>query len=482
MQYSHLWVLFAPICGVWASTMNAPIGEAYDVVCADAECHHLQLKERPHLTKRQQQQQQPSPPLPQSSTVSSNVFATGNGMIQYTLDCADQMDPDFCKNARVAFGAAGDQLARILAFSRPLAIHVTFKNFCDPVTGRANDRCSQILGYGRPSTYYRVGLSSITSARDIVYPQALAKQVNANFGGFVAYDIEMEINLLAKDSFYFGPEITEAAQTPSQGSIRGNQHDFQYIIAHEQIHGLGMVTFWDDTRKFTTEPVSSLVQARAQRGTSQRSAQTVLISPPIQQNGQEVTVSPRVGIFDYLLMDIRHQQRFHDVIPSIQSVLTDIRQGRSPDEMSSQSWSDLSFSSITPQSVIALIPKQPTDYPPNTRLPSATSYMYLHSERNQFAAGSSLVHVDSDRYGRSEEFLMRAFAPKGQTLAQWVQRYGGPCQPLGRGTVGMLLSMGYTVQPEFESTVMQYVSGTGQRDGTKLSLVLALLLSLVVMF
>ena len=58
MQYSYLWVLFAPIYGVWASTMNAPIGEAYDVVCADAECHHLQLKERPHLTKRQQQQQQ----------------------------------------------------------------------------------------------------------------------------------------------------------------------------------------------------------------------------------------------------------------------------------------------------------------------------------------------------------------------------------------------------------------------------------------
>ena len=229
----------------------------------------------------------------------------------------------------------------------------------------------------------------------------------------------------------------------SKANIASNQYDFEYIALHELVHGLGMVSFWG-----TFAPES--------RAGSERLS---LIVPPVISG----TSLQAIGIYDYLLAG---RGLWRDRRADIEAWLaTGSPQGL---ESARQTYQE----ATTPASTFFVFPR-------GLSLTAALSTdivgtLQLHTENGRFIAGTSIVHVDQQKFTSNEDFLMRPSPPLGQDLKSLMQRFKG--RPFGRGLLRVFATMGYSLTPE--STVSMLESGAATHHVTGVLVVTMLLLLL----
>lgn len=187
------------------------------------------------------------------------------------------------------------------------------------------------------------------------------------------------------------PPIPFTSQPPQNGQsdsgpIANNKYDLLYVAIHEQIHGLGMVSFWTNVGSGLFAP-----------------------------NGH--------GIYDSFLttntsaMDLCSNSDAQD--PCHAALLTDATQRNG-----------VSF--VSQYSNLVLF------------TPSV------------FATSSSLVHVDETLYANTQEFLMGAHAPVGMSLRDACSNGGGSHGPFGIGLLGVLKTLGYTLDSNINFGTPQY--------------------------
>ena len=105
----------------------------------------------------------------------------------------------------------------------------------------------------------------------------------------------------------------------------------------------------------------------------------------------------------------------------------------------------------TEQNAIAASP--PLTSPSNATLNTEYSLggpIILETSFTPFALGSSLIHVDANKYHSTQDFLMRFTTPMGKTLAQFIADYGNSGDQMygafGPGLRYILAGIGYRIR------------------------------------
>ncbi len=250
-------------------------------------------------------------------------------------------------------------------------------------------------------------------------------------------DVQVQFNSDAQELYYFDRMVAERAGTPApNGSIGSKQYDMRYIVLHELLHGLGLVTFWDT------------YLAYSQASTNLPDKDKLMLPPLLHSDGKIVGID-KVGIYDfYLASNIGGRLvRWYDTLPSIAEW---VKQGLPPSGEGYKLASQLYAAATTPRSTLFLVPNTPLQ--PSTSL---DQYVTIHTE-NKFLTGTSISHIDQTKYRTTEEFLERPYVSQGETMDGWVARNGGPLAPFGRSTVAMLVGMGYQLNADAKVVMMDY--------------------------
>lgn len=160
-----------------------------------------------------------------------------------------EIDNNYCKKVQQSFIAAATKFSQVVNIKNKIVFQGSYYSFC-------LNRCSNnTYGWGTPSSQFTMILEQADS--NFFYPQALAKQFrttdNANWEKYdVAVDInhDMYMNALKNNS----DSTKNISGVPPGGGywfnvsnepqIEDHQVDLEYVILHQMMHGLGMVSSW----------------------------------------------------------------------------------------------------------------------------------------------------------------------------------------------------------------------------------------------
>ncbi|KAI9188679.1 hypothetical protein H9P43_000100 [Blastocladiella emersonii ATCC 22665] len=325
-----------------------------------------------------------------------------------------------CGYARSAFSRAAAHLSRAIDLARPLAVRASYRSFCG--TGTCDD---SLLG--------RAGASSFWARREpldagsngtaaIMYPQALARQVAVGRDlAWSTYEIQAEFNAdsprgQARRKFWF----------PESGlAIAGDQYDFEYVVLHELVHGLGMMSAWgtyfDDDARGTALP---------------------LLTPPpgsyaaldVDDGGPVAATSPFAQplLFDTLVFDV----------PRRRSLLASLAAIARTQPAAFPSTPPPTDPGVDAAAGLYMRATTARTFAVASDASGAHPLAVLETAFAPFAPGSSLSHVDQALYTGTRNALMRARASRGKTLGEVVDA----SDPLGPVVRGVLAALGYTVR------------------------------------
>lgn len=215
-----------------------------------------------------------------------------------------EVDPTFCKKVQSSFLSAATRFSEVVNLKNKIVIQATYYSFC------LNKCSNSTFGWGTPSSQFTL-ISLNEADSNFIYPQPLARQL-AQFtdsSNWANYDVSVDINHdiymngvnydTLRDSggwngqgvppnggFWFNdssivttngstngkstntviatPTPTTAingttSSTPTTTSILDTQVDLEYVILHQLIHGLGMVSSWAPYFSDTNSPFQQLL-------------------------------------------------------------------------------------------------------------------------------------------------------------------------------------------------------------------------------
>jgi len=132
--------------------------------------------------------------------------------------------PNICEKAKHSFELATQKIALALKIKTPIIVQASLYSFCR-IKGEAYCNNNSSIGSAAASAYHILN----NNGTKYLYPQPLVKQMD-DIGIYLATDITSDFN--SDYSFYFsGDDIIEDGQI-----------DFEYVVMHELIHGLGFAT------------------------------------------------------------------------------------------------------------------------------------------------------------------------------------------------------------------------------------------------
>ncbi|CAG8521099.1 7260_t:CDS:2 [Acaulospora colombiana] len=313
-----------------------------------------------------------------------------------------------CAQAQSAFNAVGVRIASVIQFNTPLRVNATFTNFCTALGECPTPGGGLILGSASPARTI-----PLQDSDGVIryYPQALVKQMQLpNHPSFGPYDITAFFNTQA-NMFFQG-----------DSTIQSDQFDFEYIVTHEFIHGLGFASSW---RNYLTD--------------------TPILLTPLPDFLNDVT-SDNSPVdftgFDELAFD-RYMQ------------LTE--PGKAPVMMTSLTKKINSFTKIgtqfaTANDLLNTFANSPQfnlsqqlmfdAETPHTMsfLTNSNDSVTLETKLNPFEDGSSVSHVDT-LYKSTSDFLMAFSAFNGVTLDEVISKTNGT-SALGPNLLKVLETLG----------------------------------------
>ncbi|CAG8447892.1 10892_t:CDS:2 [Scutellospora calospora] len=297
-------------------------------------------------------------------------------------------DKTLCSKAQTAFNLVGKRIASVLKINVVIKVNATFTDFCV-----AFNEC--ISGSAAPArTIPMVDSDNITR----LYPQSLVKQrMLSNRPQLGTYDIVANFNSQA-NMFFRG-----------DGKIKPGQFDFEYIVTHEFLHGLGFGSSWrtyfSNINILTPMPIDDGMTFVGFMETEFDRYMTV------QQNGTSVPMT------------------------SLTKQLNSI--------FSSKNSGTVNFAG-TPQFKLAqqLLTAASTPSTMNF-VTNSKDKILLETSINPFQDGSSVSHVDSKTFTTNSDFLMMFAAKDGITLDDVAKMNGDPTGTgIGPKTLNALETLG----------------------------------------
>ncbi|KAI8993554.1 hypothetical protein BDB01DRAFT_776682 [Pilobolus umbonatus] len=183
--------------------------------------------------------------------------------VQIRVYC--EVDPVFCAKVENTLISAVNQFADVVILKNQIVFQLSYYSFC-------RKQCANTtFGLGAPGSQFTYTFLEETDA-NFIYPQALAKQI-AEFPStlkWVHYDLAIDIN---HDIYMnaLNPDELEGwdgeGMMPKGGywfkndsSIEDYQVDLEYVILHQMMHGLGMVSSWAPYFSDRNSPFNQLLQ------------------------------------------------------------------------------------------------------------------------------------------------------------------------------------------------------------------------------
>ncbi|KAI8867066.1 hypothetical protein GQ42DRAFT_165056 [Ramicandelaber brevisporus] len=421
-----------------------------------------------------------------AASAQKEVFSTSSNAgpgrtITYQLDCVS--GDSRCDNVDKALDSATRRLESIFSLRAPILVQAKFHSFCTDNNSCGNSASTNgTVGWAYPASQWTLGCLEGVDSK-YLYPQSLAKQLSPKDLEWNKADIVAEFNSdLASDVYWF------KSDTP----IKRGQVDIEYMFVHELMHGLGYTSslgaqlLLPQNRPLLVPPMSPtdlrLVMPNLQL-VQNVNTQVVSISgvstPFIFDRFLAIdpTLIPGLSSASFvskqsnpLKADMLYPlDQLYDIFYGTNAgsgnqtlCLTDSPPSWARTLLASNDISTLSkllfTAGTTPRAMRLLVPSNLTS---NTSMSSlqigvmdrSTSSLILSTQPlpdGSFADGSSIVHVDSDTYRGTAEFLMMPSAPLGNSMEMLVQQGNNnkaDALPIGPLTLRLFAGMGYTLKP-----------------------------------
>lgn len=349
--------------------------------------------------------------------LTNHIFAYTNSIyyanIQILLNC-DQSKA-FCDKANKAFNNVAAIVSNTFDFKVPILVNASFVNLCESFM-----RCPE----GQPKP---IGAASPTRLIHLMdddgverlYPQALVKQFQlSKQPEFSYFDITAGFNSNNEIFWFRGdPEIKE------------DQVDFELVLVHEFLHGLGFTFSWDDY--LNPDNPSILTPSPSFFNYNTNSA----------VNGSFFFTDFQEYALDKYLVLTHDNSSLNQItknlnrFSNIQSNFTNIEEftrvfAKSPQYFDARKM----FNYSTNRGTIAF------------RFPDNEENIIIETSLVPFRSGSSFSHLDFASFNNTKDFLMRIKAPRKVTLNNLTSVNGNDINytnPIGPITIRMLRTIGY---------------------------------------
>jgi len=324
-------------------------------------------------------------------------------MIQIRLNCNKVISSKLCDKVKIAFTNAAVTILNTFEFKEAIFVKANFKNLCN------NASTCNILGSAGPTK-----LISLTDEdeKTRLYPQALVKQLQlSNHYEFLEYDILAEFNS-GFSKFWFRGDA----------EINDEQVDFELVLIHELLHGLGFITSWDDYLNYDNLGVLTPIPS-------------FLIQDIDGKHGSiKFTGFQEFAMDKYLVFtnDNSSLGTITDLLNQFSTNKTEfinkkefaIDFANSPQFIEAKKMFNLS----TMSGMISF--NNPIE---NLNILMETSLV-------PFLPGSTFSHLDNNSVSNTSDFLMKFKIPHNITLDDITSKY---TNPIGPKTIKMLKSIGY---------------------------------------
>ena len=324
-------------------------------------------------------------PAPTAGTNQTNMFV-------FDMTCPSSMAIAQCQQANATLLLAGQQISNVLVLTKPVIVNVTMQSFCSTasICSTGND----ILSLAAAAPARTVALIDDDNVSRL-YPQAVVKQFSANLSYvpvFGQYDINLNVN--SEASFFYA----------NTGTIKSTQTDFQYVILHELMHGLGFTSAYEDyfdPVKPTTVTPNVLLTIRGTSGTIDFSGFVEYAFDRFIRLANGVMATGVVKQLNSIMADASRDTAFS----SPDALGTFFLQ--QPQLVSLSKSLTANFTTANSASLVS------------AKDGNATAVV-LETALSPFSAGSSVSHVSNSLYAGTGDFLMRYSTQRGASFQQYI--------------------------------------------------------------
>ncbi|RHZ84077.1 hypothetical protein Glove_85g154 [Diversispora epigaea] len=335
---------------------------------------------------------------PTTANTDTDVKRQTINFFQVTHNCT--VNVALCNKVKIAFIDAGVEISKVLNLKQIIKVYVFFTDFND----------INILG-------------SAGSARKIplisddkiirFYPQALVKQFSLDPHPEYS-DLDIIAHFNAGQEWWFRNDNV---------AIEPEQIDFNELILHELIHGLGFESSWnDDLEYLDRQKTTGLTPDFLFHSNEFLGFYEYIFDRYVNFLSSSSVVSTSTSYTYQLNMAVAKKTSFN----TYSDFVTEVK--------SSSQWK------YAESALIHAITNYSLYFAP-AKYTSSNKGVYLESGLYPFARGSSISHV-SIIYEKTPDFLMTWKQDPGETLEETIQ-FVNYTSPIGPGILSILESIGY---------------------------------------
>ncbi|RHZ59186.1 hypothetical protein Glove_365g217 [Diversispora epigaea] len=335
-----------------------------------------------------------------SATAKTNVKRQTDNFFQVSPSCYST-DAALCDKVKEVYNDAGKEISKVLKLKRTINVNATFTDLND----------ENLLGYARASQFILLTSDDKIKRR---YPQALVKQFSLEVQlEYYDYDIVAEFN--SDQNWWFKTDNV---------TIESNQYDFYATVLHEFMHGLGILSSWNDDLETSDDQVFTGLTP---------------YSDFDYYNYQFFGFYE--NIFDRYVKFVRNNEKSTSTNYTYQLNMA-VANGTSFNSYSefvtavksSIQWkyAEYALTSATTDASLYFTPAEDTSWNEDIELESGIP----------FESGTSICHV-SQKLNTTSDFLITWSREPGITLEESIQIGGNYSSPIGPRILSILESMGY---------------------------------------
>ncbi|RKO99853.1 hypothetical protein CXG81DRAFT_20122 [Caulochytrium protostelioides] len=370
---------------------------------------------------------------------------------RFTFVCepTETLTDETCEYVKAAFQNVGKRIAQALQIYEPIHVQATFRSFCN---GQLPCSLSNTLGTAASAAYFSARPSGDTSEDGwAFYPQSLVKQLDTDYAlTYNPYDLLASFN--ADYNFWFS-----ASGLP----IQPDQTDFEWLCAHELVHGLGMQSGW--SLWSSTYPPSQGFPASGHVLAPVLNVDLPDGADAATPDDTVVTSWQPLNRFDQFLRDaaaapLSAQAKtigtFQALNATLREFITQFQQ-----HPAAAAAAEAAYNATTSGTAAVTFQSWkdaqglPTPRGPNGQAPAMQ--LTLATSPGEFLPGTSLAHVDYATYANSAEFLMVPSVQNltGTTFDTYIAKAnatsrGALVGPFGPLTLGLLHALGWPTVKE----------------------------------
>lgn len=332
-------------------------------------------------------------------------------MIQVNFFC-DQVNNDnnkLCNKVRKSIDNVALIINKTFELKAPIIINASFIPICNTIE-KCHTEQTKPLGAAKPSRFIPL-LDNDGIER--LYAQALYKQIQLtdNNEELSEVDIISEFNSKSTEFWFRGdPEIGE------------NQVDFEIVVLHEFLHGLGFISSWNDyiipenPRALTPYPKFIIKSNRfIFSGFREYALDRHLVLT--KTNHRLTIITNKLNQFVHIKSNYTNKIEFaRDFIKSSQYIEA----------------KEMFNYSVTRNSIFF-------------ELPDENENVFMETSLVPYVPSSSFTHIDYNTYNNTTEFLMRYKAPRKVVLDDLKKINGNDNEytnPIGNKTIQMMKMIG----------------------------------------